>query len=134
MDDFIGARLRRVTRLSWAAPGAAAVLASGPTHMAFDGDRSMLITCRSDWALEWNGTAPGEGWLQPFAYEAGGGRWVARDASTEKPFGDAIGRALTGWAPEFNELGEPVGVALDFEDMPVALRSWEGEVQAVIRT
>lgn len=133
MDEVIGSRLVRVTRLSWQAPASSPSLASGPTHLAFDDGRNVLIDCRSDWSLEWAEASPGDGWRQPFDYEYNGGSWDARDASTENPFDAVVGQALTGWVPQLNEFGEPVGVALHFGDVVVTLRSWEGEVQAVPR-
>jgi hypothetical protein len=134
MDEVIGARLLGVTRLSWQESGAPVSLASGPTHLVFEDDRAVLITCRSDWSLELVEVTPGTDWRQAFAYDVGGGSWVARDASSESPFDLAVGRALIGWALQLNELGEPVGVAMDFGDVRVALSAWEGEVQAVART
>lgn len=99
MDEVIGARLLAVTRLSWPDSGTPTSLASGPTHLVFEDDRAVLITCRSDWSLEMVEVNPGSDWLQPFAYEVDGRSWVARDASSENPFDTAVGRALIGWEP-----------------------------------
>lgn len=79
-----------------------------PTLLASEDAREVLITCRSDWTLEWAEASPGGGWRQPFDYEVDGGSWVARDASMKNPFNAAIGRALAGWAPQGNDSASPL--------------------------
>lgn len=69
-----------------------------------------------------------EGWLSAYDYDYLGGRWIARDASTEPPFASVIALPLVDWAPTFNAVDEVVGLKLDFDGQQLTLRTWEGEV------
>ncbi|MGA3562194.1 hypothetical protein [Melissospora conviva] len=129
MDALISHRLAKVTRLAWDQPGDPSDFNAGPVHLVFDDGRGLLLDGRSDWTLEFIQTEPGdEKWLSVYDYDYLGGRWIARDASTEPPFASVIALPLVDWAPTFNAVGEVVGLRLDFHGQQLTLRTWEGEV------
>jgi hypothetical protein len=129
MDELIGHRLAKVTRLAWYQPGEPTDLKAGPVHLVFDDGRSLLLAGRNDCALECVQTAPGDdGWLSAYDSESDGGRWIARDASTEPPFAPVVALPLVGWASTLNEVDEVVGIELNFGGQQLRLRTWEGEV------
>jgi hypothetical protein len=133
MDGVIGLRLLSVTRLAWWQSGSCEDFSSGPTRLLFESDRTVVLSSRSDWSLEWVEPSPGDDWERPYRYEINDGTWTSRDASTEDPFDDAIGQALVSWEPELDEVGDLVGMSLTFPDAVVTLRMWNGEVRPVTR-
>ncbi|MGC1211712.1 MAG: hypothetical protein WA890_10685 [Micromonospora sp.] len=129
MDALISHRLAKVTRLAWHQPGDPTDFKVGPVHLVFDDGRGLLLAGRSDWSLEFIQTEQGdEGWLSAYDYDYLGGRWIARDASTEPPFASVIALPLVDWAPTFNAVNEVVGLKLHFDGQQLTLRTWEGEV------
>jgi len=83
----------------------------------------------SDWTLRWSITKPGDNdWLRRYDYECDG-RWLIRDASSEPPFADAIGRDLTSAVPLFNEGDEVAGTTLLFNGLELSLQmGGQGEI------
>ncbi len=133
MDGVIGLRLLGVTRLAWCQSGSCEDPSSGPTRLAFEPERVVVLNGRSDWSLEWAEPSAGDDWERSYRYEVDDATWTSRDASTEDPFDQAIGQPLVSWKPELDEVGDLVGLSLTFPDTVVSLRMWNGEVRAVTR-
>lgn len=131
VDSLVGRRLVAVERLSWTASDGSADQRVGPVHLHFDGGRGALLSGESDWTLGVRATRSGdESWLVPYAYEIDGCRWVPREATDEPPFAGLRGAPLTSAESIRDEVGELIGMSLEFDRGTVVLRLTEGEVAA----
>jgi hypothetical protein len=130
MDELVGSTLVKVERLGWRRPGEPGDLSVGPVHLVFEDGRGIFLGGRSDWSLELVQTSPEDNaWLDVYDYDGDGGwRWVLRDASTELPFTSVITKPLTALAPMHNEIGEMIGLRLNFGGQSLTLRTRQGEV------
>lgn len=129
LDEVMGRRLRAVERFAWRSDdGSPSTPEVGSVHMWFEGGRGVHVDGGSDWTLRCSVTEPGDdGWIGTYLYD-NGGRWVIRAATDEQPFADLAGSRLTSVAARLNEVGEVVGLDLNFEGRNVSLSLHEGEI------
>ena len=129
VDALVGRALVAVERLSWTDADGWADPRVGPIHIHFDGGRGAFLSGETDFTLGVLATRAGdESWLVPYYYEVEGGRWVIRDATDEPPFAGFRGARLESSASVRNEMGEQVGMTLEFDLGTISLHVAEGEV------
>jgi hypothetical protein len=130
VEELLGRRLVAVERLSWQTEDGKSSPDVGPLRLVFDDGQGLVVEGGSDWTLNVRITRPHENsWVDAYAYDFGAGRWVLRDAGKEAPFSGAMGGALTGWQPDYNEVQEVVGLRLWFDGHKISLTQSGGEVR-----
>jgi hypothetical protein len=129
VDALVGRALVAVERLSWTDADGSSDPRVGPVHIHFTGGRGAFLSGETDFTLGVLHTRTGdESWLVPYHYEIEGCRWVIRDATDEPPFEGFRGARLESVASVRNEMGEQVGMTLEFDLGTISLRLAEGEV------
>jgi hypothetical protein len=129
VEELLGRSLAAAERLSWLTQDEEGQRDRGPVRLVFDTGHALVVSGTTSWTIDTRITESGDdSWLDIVNYDIEGGRWVLRDASSERPFADAVGTRLTAWQPVFNEVQEVVGVCLAFGDVEVPLVLSGGEV------
>ena len=139
-DALRGHQLVKVARLAWSDVAWSDFalsnkvrpcdLSVGPVQLVFEDGRGIVVSGRSDWSLDLVETqANDEDWLAVYDYDDNGASWVLRDASSEQPFATVLGRTLGDWELIRNEIGEAVGMTMDFDGSSLVLKTWGGEIK-----
>ncbi|MEO6412586.1 MAG: hypothetical protein ABIO48_08350 [Pedococcus sp.] len=129
MDELVGRALVAVERLAWCDANGGSDARTGPVHLHLEGGRGVFFSGETDLTFGAVVTRAGdESWLSPYLYDIEGAQWAIRDAAQEPPFADTLGARLKSWTSVRNEMGEQIGMALEFDEVSVTLTLHEGEV------
>lgn len=128
LDGFVGQPLTGVSRLAWHTTTGTEHPERGPVQLRFTDDAGLVFDSGFDWRLQAAPTTAGDdSWRDPYDHVWQSEGWLLRDASGEPPFAAVIGRAFLGWRELLDEVGDQIGVHLDF-GAGVRLMIIEGEV------